>query len=216
MFKNAAIATILGLSFMAGCAADTGSQSRDLATGDFVTQDQSCYRVVGDYDGDVTPPPINISIGDLDLSAPDTMVEAQSYDGPYARLLGEFVAVQVNIDAGAEISSDDIDVLIRAEDMLAAVDAEANPERFQATADQLTELIAEVAGINQGMRIEVPCMDASNEGVFEVDTPLPERDSKRMHERILGASAEASAPSSDGNGFYRPGSRPLPHRPYRR
>jgi hypothetical protein len=160
------------------------------------------------------------------------MVDAQSYDGPYARLLGEFVAVQVNIDAGAEIDSDDIDVLIQAEDMLAAADAVANLKRFERfESTDLTEVISAISDLNQGMRLEVPCMDASTEGVYEVDAPLPDRD-KRMHERIGDASAEASAPSSEGamqdrivgasaedaatsNGFHRPSPRPRPHRPYR-
>jgi hypothetical protein len=210
MFKNAGIATILGLALMAGCAANTGSQTQDLATSDVDNSAERCFHTAGDYDGsDVVPPPINISIGDHIMSAPDAMVAAQTDEREgYARLLAEFVAAQVSIDGGAEIDSDDIDALIKAEDMLVRLDVDTSlTDAFE---NELVDLINIVGELNDGFRIEAPCMDTDNAGVFEVDAPLaprpPKYNPRQGHQVIGDASAEPSAPTTD-NGFHRP------HRP---
>jgi hypothetical protein len=211
MLKNTGIATILGLGLIAGCTANANSQSHELATDDFSTKGEVCYHSAGDYDGtDVVPPPISISIGAHEMNAVDAMVAAQTekHDG-YARLLGEFVAAQVNIDAGAEIDEEDIDALIQVEDMLVRLDVETNyGPAFEA---ELVDLIHVVAEVNEGFRIQAPCMSTDNAGVVEVDAPFnndrPDKYSPRWENVIVDASAEDSA-ASDDNGFHRP-QRPL-------
>ena len=126
----------------------------------------------------------------------------------YARLLAEFVTVQVSIHDGAEITSDDIDSLIEAEDMLVHLDS-GNGNTFEYEFE-LPDLIGVLSDLNEGFRIEAPCMNADNAGVFEVDAPLDARPDKYRprHEvpTILGASTEDSADNSDDRdaGFHRP------------
>lgn len=210
MLKNAGIATILGLALMAGCTAGTGSQSQDLATDDFDESAERCYHTAGDYDGsDLVPPPINITIGDSIISAPDAMEAALNDEREgYSRLLAEFVTAQVSIDAGADIDSQDIDSLMQAEDMLVHLDETGSTGH--AFENELVDLIAIVGELNESFRVEVPCMSADNEGVFEVEAPLDARPGKYRPSRrpaVIGASAEDSADSSDA-GFHRP-QRPL-------
>lgn len=206
MLKNAGTATILGLALMAGCAVNAGSQQQDLATDNFDPVTERCYHTADDYDGDLVPPPISISIGASEMSATDAMVAALSEDRTgYARLLAEFVTAQVSIDEGAEIDEEDVDALIRVEDMLVRLDSET--EHDNAFEAELVDLIAVAAEVNHGFRVQAPCMNADSAGVVEVDAPLnndrPDRYAPRWGRVIVDASAEDSAPA-DGNGFHRP------------
>jgi hypothetical protein len=206
MLKNTGIATILGLALMAGCATSTGSQSQDLATGDEGATAERCFHVAGDYNGsDVVPPPITIAIGERTMTAPDALLAAEAEEHEdYGRLLSEFVAAQVSIDGGADIDSSDIDVLIEAEDMLVYLDEEVETE--YANEAELVDLINLLEDINEGFRIEAPCMDTDNDGVFEVDAPLSTRPTKefpKWGQVIVGASAEDGV-DNDDSGFHRP------------
>ena len=198
MIKNTTIATVLGIALMAGCAGGSGSQVQALATDDFGDRSEVCYHTSGDYQGDLVPPAITISIGESEISATDAMVLAQTDDREgYSRLLAEFVTAQVSIDEGASIDGDDIDALIAAEDMLVRLDREERPLGFFDV--DTAGLIATLGELNEGFRIEAPCMNTDNAGVFEVDAPAsdsrPEHTNPRWHQVLVGASAEEVNPN---------------------
>ncbi len=211
MLKNTGIAAILALAFTAACTGGTGNQSQGLSTGDFDENAERCYHVASDYVGsDLVPPPISISIGDHLVNADEAMVVAQTGDDEgYSRLLAEFVTAQVSIDDGAEIDGDDIDALIQAEDMLVHLDAYQDSDGL--IMPETADLIAALAALNEGFRIEVPCMDASNVGVFETAAPAtaPEEPTQpgyinpKWRGFVVGANADETAPAAE-NEFYRP------------
>lgn len=205
MLKNTGIATILGLALMAGCATSTGSQSQDLATGDFDDAQEQCFHVAGDYDGsDVVPPPINISIGGSNIPAPEAMLAARTEKREgYGQLLAQFVTAQVSIDGGAYLDDEIIDTLVAAEDMLVYLDEESGTDNGYEL--ELVDVISALDDINEGFRIEAPCMNA-DVGVSEVDAPLstrPTKDFPKWGRVIVDASAEDAA-SDDDSGWHRP------------
>lgn len=199
MLKQTGFATLLSLTLMAGCAADTGSFARSLDTSEVGDDEQRCSRVLGEYDDtDVSPPPISIPIGDTEVSVLDAFADARGNPSDVrAGLLAEFATAQINIDGGAAIDQFDVDLLVSAEEFLALTDNESGLQP-EAEADA-AELISELDALNEGMRLDFPCLQNADATVLEVDVAPspPERPARPTERRDKGrflGTASADAP----------------------
>ena len=196
MLNRIGFSTLLSLTLMAGCAADMGRNTQSLDTGEAVDEEQQCSRVLGEYDGpNVAPPTISIPLGDNDVDAADVFEDARNNPNDLrAGLLAQFVTAQINIEAGATIDEFDIDLLVSAEEVL-LTDGPSDGRRDQA---DLADLISGLAGLNAGMRLEVPCQANESGPVLEVDVeaapPAPTRPTDRRDKGLFLGHAD-SAPT---------------------
>ncbi|MCP4446988.1 MAG: hypothetical protein GY811_16815 [Myxococcales bacterium] len=99
MIKQIGFAALLSLSLTGACATDIGSHNQDLQRTDSDERaGERCTRVVGDFDGTTTPPPIDILVGNDVISAQVAIEGAQDVpNDPRAGLLA--VAQVIGISA---------------------------------------------------------------------------------------------------------------------
>jgi hypothetical protein len=138
---------------LAGCASDIGITEQSLDNeGVVVVGSERCFRVPGDFTHpDPQPPTPPLMDGISQVAVFDSSVP----DHQRGILQAELMLAQKLVDLGAPLSSDDIDVLIAAEDALRAYEPDA-----------YGPFIPKLRDFNSNRGIEVPC------SIEAIDAPL--------------------------------------------